>query len=71
MGNNRLMAIETPRRETLTVDELADKLGVSRNTAYLAVRTGQVPAIKVGQRWLVLREPLERMLRGERKAAPS
>jgi excisionase family DNA binding protein len=53
--------------QTLKIEEAAKILGISRNTAYDAVRTGQLPIIKIGRRFLVPRAALERMLEG---AAP-
>ncbi len=49
-------------RKTLTVDETASALGISRNAAYEGVRRGEIPSIKVGRRLLVPRAALERML---------
>ena len=49
-------------RAVLTVDETAETLGISRNSAYKAVAEGQIPAIRVGKRILVLRKPLTKML---------
>ena len=40
-------------RLTLTVAEAAKVLGIGRGTAYEAVRTGQLPALRVGRRLLV------------------
>jgi excisionase family DNA binding protein len=42
----------------------AHLLGIGRNQAYDAVRRGDIPAIKIGGRWLVLRVPFQRMLDG-------
>jgi excisionase family DNA binding protein len=39
-----------------TVPEVARLLAVSRNTAYLMVRTGQIPARRLGTRWVVPRK---------------
>ena len=50
--------------KTQTIDEAASELGIGRNQAYEAVRRGDIPAIQIGKRWLVLREPLKRMLGG-------
>lgn len=47
---------------TITVEQAAELLGVSRGTAYRAVATGQLPTIRVGRRLRVKRAPLERML---------
>ena len=49
-------------RAVLTVDETAEALGISRNSAYKAVAEGQIPSIRIGKRILVLRKPLNRML---------
>ena len=46
----------------LTVDETAKKLRISRNSAYKAIAEGQIPAIRVGKRILVLRKPLNKIL---------
>ncbi|MGZ4916761.1 MAG: helix-turn-helix domain-containing protein, partial [Halobacteriota archaeon] len=39
---------------TLSVEHAARLMGVSRTTAYRMVRDGDLPAIKVGRRVLVL-----------------
>jgi excisionase family DNA binding protein len=48
----------------MTIEEAARLLGVGRNKAYAAARSGEIPIIKIGKRILVLREPLKRMLGG-------
>jgi excisionase family DNA binding protein len=40
-------------RATVTVEEAAKLLGISRAPAYRAVKAGQIPAIRVGGRLLV------------------
>ena len=40
---------------TYTVDDVAALLGVARGVAYDNVRSGQIPAVRVGRRWLVPR----------------
>jgi excisionase family DNA binding protein len=52
-------------RPTLTVPEAAALLGVSRNVAYEAARSGELPAIRIGRRVLVLRARLEALLNGD------
>ncbi len=49
-------------RLTLTVEEAATVLGVSRAFAYEAVRRGDIPAIKIGRRILVPKTALHRLL---------
>jgi excisionase family DNA binding protein len=47
---------------TLSVPEAARLLGVSRMTAYTAIRDGTIPSLKLGRRVLVPRAALERLL---------
>ena len=47
---------------TMTVEEAAVQLGVSRSTAYEAVKKGELPTLKVGRRLLVPIAQLRRML---------
>jgi excisionase family DNA binding protein len=58
----------TGARETMTVEEAAARLGISRTCAYEHARGGSIagiPVLRIGRRLLVLREPLERLLSGE------
>ncbi len=58
------MATDTdqPSRLVYTVDEAAALLGISRNKAYEAVKTGVIPSIKIGRRILIPRQRLEDMV---------
>jgi excisionase family DNA binding protein len=47
---------------TLTIEECASILRLSRGSAYEAARTGQIPTIRIGRRLLVPRGKLLRML---------
>ena len=60
----RLRAPDIPPAErlTLTVDEAAETLGISRAFAYEAVRRGEIPSIRIGRRVLVPKAALRRML---------
>ncbi|ALE85677.1 helix-turn-helix domain-containing protein [Pseudonocardia sp. HH130629-09] len=40
---------------TYTVDQVAALLGIARGVAYESVRNGEIPATRVGRRWLVPR----------------
>lgn len=45
--------------------EAARMLGTGKNATYEAAARGEIPgAIRLGGRWLVLREPFERFLNG-------
>lgn len=45
-------------RLVLSVEEAAELLGLSRGAAYAGVRSGDIPAVRVGRRWLVPRARL-------------
>ena len=49
---------------TYSVDEVAQLLGVGRNSAYEAIARGEIPVIKVGKRLLVPKAALEKLLNG-------
>lgn len=55
-------AAPAAQRLTWTVEEAAARLGISRPTAYEAVKTGALPHIKIGRRILVPVSALEQML---------
>ena len=55
----------TTATRTIRVEGAARMLGISRRAAYRAAATGDLPAIKVGGRVLVLRDALDRLLAGE------
>lgn len=52
-------------RRTLTVDEVAQMMGISSWGAREAIKRGEIPSIRIGHRLLVPRIPFERMLAGE------
>jgi excisionase family DNA binding protein len=43
-------ATETP---TMTVEEAGALLGISRSSAYEACRRGEIPALRIGSRWII------------------
>ena len=47
---------------TMTVEEAAAALKISRGLAYEAARDGRIPTIRMGRRLLVSRRALERLL---------
>lgn len=53
--------VET-EKATLTVEQAATILGISRGSAYEAARSGQLPTIRIGRRLLVPRAKLEELL---------
>jgi len=49
-------------RLVLSVKEARGRLGLSRGLMYEALRTGQIPSIRIGRRILIPRVALERLL---------
>jgi len=59
-------------RLTYTVEEAARALGISRGLAYQMVREGRLPALRLGQRRLIIpRAALEDLLKVAPKPAAS
>jgi excisionase family DNA binding protein len=52
---------DSPRR-TISVEEAATVLGISRGSAYANVKTGAIPTIRIGKRLLVPKAALEKLL---------
>lgn len=61
------MDVDANAPATMTVEDCARHLGISRSLAYEAVQRGELPAIRIGRRVLVPRDGIERML----SAAPA
>lgn len=52
-------------RETINVEEFAARAGISRGTAYEAIRRGDVRSIRLGPRRIVIpTSEVERLFRG-------
>jgi excisionase family DNA binding protein len=51
---------DTAKRETLTVIEAAQVLGIGRSRMYRACQSQEIPARKLGKRWLIPRVALDR-----------
>jgi excisionase family DNA binding protein len=47
---------------TITVEQAGQELGISRNAAYAAVNAGEIPAIRIGRRWLVPKVAFRKLL---------
>jgi excisionase family DNA binding protein len=61
-GGSVGVASGSQARLTLTVEEAAAALGISRAFAYEAVNRNEIPHVRIGRRILVPRAALERML---------
>ena len=51
-----------PNRLTLTIPEASKFLGIGLNQAYAAAEKGNIPTVRIGDRVLVLRKALMKML---------
>lgn len=52
-------------RVVFTVAEAAELLGISKGTAYEYVRTGQLPAVRLGRRLVIPKHRFDELLNGE------
>jgi excisionase family DNA binding protein len=57
-----MMNLGARPRLTLTVEEAAQLLGISRAFAHEAVRRGETPSIKIGRRILVPKAALHKLV---------
>lgn len=53
---------DTRERATLSIAEAARRLGLTVRATRKAAAAGEIPAIQIRRRWLVLREPFEELL---------
>ena len=51
--------LATPRRMTMTVDEVSQELNVSKQKVYSMIHQGELPARRVGKRYVISRSALE------------
>lgn len=56
------MTLDDDLPPILTVEQTAKVLGISRGLAFAAVRTGDIPSIRIGRRILVPRDRLRQTL---------
>jgi excisionase family DNA binding protein len=63
-GGAGVLPLEYADRATLTVEETARVLRISRANAYAAVKERTLPTVKIGRRYVVPRVALERLLNG-------
>jgi len=61
-------AVPQVERQALTIGEAARRLGVHRQTLRAAIDRGEVPAARLGRRWLVPITAIDDLLAGR---APS
>lgn len=57
-----VLAENEERKRTVTIQEAAKILGIGRDQAYNAARSGQLPVIRIGKRLLVSLPALNKMI---------
>lgn len=63
MSEANCTALPDPiERPTVSVEEAAAILGISRGSGYEGVRTGAIPSIRIGRRLMVPTASLRKML---------
>jgi len=50
-------------KRTLSIEQAASELGISTVSAYKAARSGELPVIRVGKRFLVIRDRFEELFK--------
>lgn len=75
-GSGRILDRRWDGKTTFSVPEVAEICGIGRSAAYAAVQSGELPAVRIGNRVIVPRHVLERLLaacapkvRGEKPGA--
>jgi len=61
--NEKVSAKAQGRRKTYTTDELATVLGVGRALVYTNLRSGKIPSIRVGNRFVIPQAAIDEWLR--------
>ncbi len=69
-GHTQSPLLDLENNPTLTVDQAAKILHISRASAYKAVRSGQIPSIRLGRRVLIPTARLSALLGLNSDAAP-
>ena len=62
-GTEALDALFAGRPETLSVEEVAEVLNISRQNTYAWLRDGVIPGYKLGSTWRVIRDELKETMR--------
>lgn len=66
----RLTLADCAGRDTVTVVQAGQILGISKDASYEAVKRGEIPVIRIGARYVVPLAQLRRMIEGEVLSQP-
>ena len=59
----------TGEHEFLRTDEVLDYLRINARTVYRLIRSGELPAVRIGRQWRIRRDDLDLWLEAQRPAA--
>ena len=59
------------KRLTLSIDQTAEILGISRGLVYGLVARGELPSIRFGRRILVLKKAIDKLVNADDAPAPA
>jgi excisionase family DNA binding protein len=51
--------MDTERNKRITIEEIADRLSIGRLAVYALLEQKEIPAIRLGRRWIVTRYAYE------------
>lgn len=63
------LQVAAPASRVVGVGEIADALGTTKQTVYVHIRSGQIPASRVGNKYFVPRAWLSAILAGKDPSA--
>lgn len=58
------MQEQATKKKTISVEELAAQLGLSRNRTYEALNAGEIPVVRIGRRFIIAADTADRILAG-------
>jgi len=64
------MSEKDKKIDVLTVEEVAKLLKLSKITIYRLIKTGEIPAYKIGASWRINKEDLESYIETKKEMVP-
>ena len=61
------MMYDTAAEDLITLEELCNRLLISETTAYRLMRSGEIPAFKVGSHWKIPADAVKRFIASQMK----
>ena len=61
------MMYDNTAEDLITLEELCNRLMISETTAYRLMRSGEIPAFKVGSHWKIPADAVKRFIASQMK----